>query len=426
MTNREYFPALRGRLGDWAFYSVLMTLEQVAGRVSYAKEIHNSTKLSELIQRELDDKTRAGEIGNYLLKNTDRFFNSLVVAVYDGDPEWHEFQSLRPVTSDIKLEDLSYSSRYSVGYLSFSGEEKLFALDGQHRLAGIRNALKADPDLNSEEVSIIVVAHHTDAKGLKRTRKLFTTLNKTAKPVSKSEIIALDEADAMAITARLLVEYDSRFSDIRVDILRKQANLPKTNTKHLITLINLYDMLEILFVKSKKGAKGSDLKRMRPSDQELETYLKFAKEYFTLLSTAFSSLQACFAAKNPETVIKKHRHARGGHVLFRPVGLLIFTEIVATLMRTVDRTLSQSVAKLKLLPTQLSEYPYENVLWNSQTKTMNVGAKALTRDLLLYYLGYIKDTRRINKLRTRYAALRGGDPADYPIHQCKKAKRKYN
>lgn len=421
MKKREYFPALRGRLGDWAFYSILMTLEQVANNISYAKEIHNSTKLSEMIQRELDEKKRAGEIGNYLLQNTDRFFNSLVVAVYDGDPEWHEFQNLRSVTDDIKIEDLSYNSRYSVGYLSLSGQEKLFALDGQHRLAGIRNALKAAVDLNSEEVSVIVVAHHTDAKGLERTRKLFTTLNKTAKPVSKSEIIALDEADAMAITARSLVEYDPRFGDIRVDILRKQANLPKGNTTHLITLINLYDLLEILFAKTRKGARSSDLKRIRPSDQELKGYLQLAQEYFTLLGKVFPNLQACFVAKKPETVIKKHRHARGGNVLFRPIGLLIFTEIVAALMRTTDQELEHSLAELKLLPTQLSEYPYEGILWDSQTETVNVGARALTRELLLYYLGYIKDPKRIKKMQARYAAVRGGDVADFPIQQHKRA-----
>ncbi|MBE7417372.1 MAG: DGQHR domain-containing protein [Ideonella sp.] len=241
MTKRRYLPALRGRLGDWAFYSVLMTLKQVAEKVNYAKEVHNSVKLSELIQRELDDKTRAGEIGNYLLTNEDRFFNSLVVAVYDGDPEWHEFHNLKPISSDINVDDIDYGSRYSVGYLSLSGSEKLFALDGQHRLAGIRSALAQDESIGEDEVSVIVVAHHTSAAGQKRTRKLFTTLNKTAKPVSKSEIIALDEADAMAITARHLVEGDRRFSDKLVHIKSKQPNLPQTDREHLITLINLYD-----------------------------------------------------------------------------------------------------------------------------------------------------------------------------------------
>lgn len=392
-------------------------MEQVAHRVNYAKEIHNSKKLSDLIQRELDEKTRAGQIGDYLIKNQDRFFNSLVVAVYGGDPDWHEFHTLRAVANDIDVEELPYSVRYGVGYLSFSGEEKLFAVDGQHRLAGIRNALKTNAELKQEELSIIVVAHHTDERGMRRTRKLFTTLNKTAQPVSKSEIIALDEADAMAITARNLVEYDPRFSDVRIDIMRKQANLPRGDSIHFTTLINLYDVLEILFVKAKKGAKGAELKRFRPTDEELTAYQGVAKEYFSLLADRFSSVKRCLNAADPEVVIKKYRHSRGGHILFRPVGLLIFTDVVATLMRVEGKSLKASVRALKSLPTLLASYPYDGVLWDKATKTINVGRRALARDLLLHQLGLIKDARRANKLQARYATVRGGSAEEYPIHR---------
>jgi hypothetical protein len=45
---------------------------------------------------------------------------------------------------------------------------------------------------------------HVDVerKGLQGTRRLFTTLNRYAKHVHKTEILALDEADAMAILTR--------------------------------------------------------------------------------------------------------------------------------------------------------------------------------------------------------------------------------
>lgn len=423
MTKREYLPALRGRLGDWAFYSVLMTLNQVASKIHYAKEVHNSVKLSELIQRELDEKSRAGEIGNYLLTNKDRFFNSLVVAVYDGEPEWHEFQNLKPVSNDIKLDDIDYNSRYGVGYLSLSGTEQLFALDGQHRLAGIRSALKKDKDIGEDELSVIIVAHHTDEVGQKRTRKLFTTLNKTARPVLKNEIIALDEADAMAITARHLVENDTRFNDKLVHIKSKQSNLPKTDREHLITLINLYDILEILFAKSGKATKAADLKRLRPSDDELEQHFAFASTYFTLLGQNSPELRRCLASSKPESEIKKHRHDDGGHILFRPVGLLIYTEIVATLMRTASLSLDESVAELNALPTQLSEAPYAGILWDSATATMNIKNRALTRELLLYFLGHLKETGRVKKMQARYALLLDDASASPPSRPAVGAKR---
>jgi DNA sulfur modification protein DndB len=380
-----------------------MSLEQVAKNVRYAKEIHKSEKLSELIQRELDEKNRASEIGEYLLKNEDRFFNSLVVAVYDGDPEWHEFQSIKPINEDIHLEDIDYNSRYSVGYLSLTGEEQLFAIDGQHRLAGIRRALKKNKDLGEDEISIIMVAHHTNDAGLQRTRKLFTTLNKTAKPVSKSEIIALDEADAMAIVARQLVESDHRFSDKLIHVMSKQSNLPK-NDEHLITLINLYDLLEMLFTKASKGIKSSELKRIRPTDEELDSYKKLASEYFSLIEKQFPTLEKCYASHSPGEYILKQRED-GGHVLFRPVGFLIFTDIVTTLMRTEGLNLKQSVEELKRLPAMLSAPPYVGVLWNKTTDTMVIRNKSLTRDLLLYYLGYIKDAKKTSKIKERYSLI---------------------
>jgi len=64
-----------------------------------------------------------------------------------------------------------------------------------------------------------------------RTRRLFTTLNKTAKAVTKGEIIALDEDDVMAIVVRNLVENHPHFTEQRVLIVA-QANLPATNDVH--------------------------------------------------------------------------------------------------------------------------------------------------------------------------------------------------
>jgi hypothetical protein len=69
-------PALRGKFGDWIFYSCLMPIGELGSRVSYAKEIHKDKALSQLIQRSLEGP-RAKHIADYL-KTQERFFNSLV------------------------------------------------------------------------------------------------------------------------------------------------------------------------------------------------------------------------------------------------------------------------------------------------------------------------------------------------------------
>jgi DNA sulfur modification protein DndB len=194
--SRHFLPALRGRFGDWAYYSCLMSLRDLSERVTFAEEIHKSKGLSQLIQRQLKSG-RSRDIAKYLKTNTERFFNSLVVAVYGGDPAWHQLDEIRPQKkSELDIAAVSEDAIASIGFLSFTGEEQLFALDGQHRLAGIQLAVKSDATLGEDEVSVIFVSHQNTEKGLRRTRRLFTTLNKTAKAVSKGEIIALDESDA--------------------------------------------------------------------------------------------------------------------------------------------------------------------------------------------------------------------------------------
>ena len=238
-------PALRGIMGNRAYYSCLMTLRELATRVNYAKEIHANESLSDMIQKALEDK-RSKEIAAYLQDNSDRFFNSLVVAVYDGEPNWHPLSNVKSrYGADTTLE-LSEETIESVGFLTLRGDEKLFALDGQNRLAGIKRAIRGRMTDPEDEVSVIFLGHKSTTDGLEATRRLFTTLNKTAKPVSKNAVIALDEDDVMAICVRRLIE-DSRFFHGRNAAFIASSNMPVSNRHSLTTIGNLYDVLGILF-----------------------------------------------------------------------------------------------------------------------------------------------------------------------------------
>ncbi len=191
---------------------------------------------------------------------------------------------VRNKTNDDDLKDLSDETIESIGFLTFRGDESLFALDGQHRLAGIKKAIKDGIDQDPyDDLSIIFVAHQTTQKGLERTRRLFTTLNKTAKPVSKGDIVALDEDDAMAICVRWLIEKTKLFSGKKIAFVASN-NIPVTNMTRLTTIVSLYDILTILFTKMAFDHRRSkaDLQRARPSDEDLDAYFDYAKKYFVL------------------------------------------------------------------------------------------------------------------------------------------------
>ena len=196
-----------------------------------------------------------------------------------------------------------------------------------------------DPQLGEEGLSIIFIAHRTNSEGMERSRRLFTTLNKNAVRVSKGETIVLDEDDAMAITVRSLVTKNQMFMEDRI-LNNATDNVSKSNQTCLTTIGNLYDLLGILFTKvyiiSKKKTlkeKKDELTKIRQSDEILNQHYVNACDYFQQFTNSFLPLQEFVNSGNDYPVIvEKYRHADGGSVLFRPIGLKILTEIIAILV----------------------------------------------------------------------------------------------
>ena len=207
--NELILPALRAHMGDWVYYVTFLQMGEIAKRIELAEDIHPSSTLKEMIQRQITD--RANPIAEYILNQSQRFFNSLIVGVYGGSPNWCELAIETNRLFDA--ETLPLYLEGALGILQLDGKETLFAIDGQHRVEGIKKALKENEDLKTDEVSVIFVAHRTEKNGVERTRRLFTTLNRYAKPVKKSEIIALDEDDIIAIITRDLVEKHPLFCE---------------------------------------------------------------------------------------------------------------------------------------------------------------------------------------------------------------------
>lgn len=385
-------PALRGNFGDWIYYSCLIPISEVGARVSYADEIHPDKALSQLIQRSLEG-VRARHIADYL-STEDRFFNSLVLATYGGSPDWLEVGDFRSSTDPSLLSNISDSLLDSIGFLRLSGKEKIFAVDGQHRLAGIRLALKEGQEWIDEVVPVILVGHRKTKAGMRRTRRLFTTLNKTAVPVRKKDIIALDEDDVMAITVRRLVEEHAWFKSPKIAVIASQS-LPTSNTQSLTTIASLYDNLKILFM-HKSGQRSDRLLRFnRPTDAKLDDYYSYALTYFDALSETFPSIKSFLAAKDTAEVVKANRGDDGGHFMFRPVGFEAFTRATVAYAKDKDVSITDAVSKFASLPTKLSSPPHRDVIWDSARKRMMVRGKSLSVRLLTYMSGVSVDEGKL-------------------------------
>ncbi|MAM13633.1 MAG: hypothetical protein CML23_24895 [Rhizobiaceae bacterium] len=408
--DRLVLPALRGSFGSWIFYSCLIPITEVGKRVKFAEEIHADKALSRLIQRSLEGP-RARQIAQYLSSNEERFFNSLVLATYGGSPEWLEVGNFHSEKSQDLVRHISEQALNTLGFLSLSGKEKLFAIDGQHRLAGIKEALSAGMALGDDLLPIILVGHKRTAAGMQRTRRLFTTLNKTAVPVKKSDIIALDEDDVMAIIVRQLVENEEQFKDPKIAVITSQ-NIPVGNRVCLTTISSLYDILKLLFVYASQVKSDRKLRFNRPSDARLASYKSTALEYFNALAAAFPAVREIFEAADPGTVTEGYRGPHGGHILFRTIGLDMFTRIAIELADTRKFAIKEAVELMKALPTNLEEAPYRNVVWSVAAHTMRVSNKTVARDILRYMLNLNVDE---DELLVRYRVAMNVEADDVSI-----------
>ena len=126
------FPCVIGTMGDWTYYATVMGISELVRYVKFAEEVCPNRDLDLMIQREVG--ARSKQIAQYLRMNDQRFFGSLIVAAYNGQPRF----------IPIAFEDAPLLSQLGgkVGILQFDGSEQYYAVDGQHRLAAMKEVAR--------------------------------------------------------------------------------------------------------------------------------------------------------------------------------------------------------------------------------------------------------------------------------------------
>ncbi len=428
MTNEatlKRFPTIRAKMGNWDYYVTTFPFYEVAKRVKFATELITPTNMSEWIQRKIIPR-RAEQIADYLIKQPERFFSSIVVGVYQGQPTWHEIEIQdSPIWGapglDPRFQD-------SFGILELDGEENLYAIDGQHRVAGIKKALeqlkeRGDPQyetLANEDLTFVFVSAEIEDGKIERVRRLFTTLNKEARRVNPQEIIALDEDDPAAVITRwLAIYYDGLNKETpKVDgkpaksLIHFEANqIPKGNRHSVTSVVTLHTLVKKVF-KPKLDQLKKKYYPNRPSDDDLKDLYSKAVGIWESARQYVSSLDDVLGSNPEEERASKYRGEHGGQILFRPVGLQAFASALGGLCsKGVD--LETAIKSLCELPMEISEPPWINVIWNPNTKRM-ISQKqniAIAEDIFLHMLGYAPRGNR-SDLRTRYNNLFDDPSAD--------------
>ena len=150
MKNYLHLPCLRGVIGNWTYFSSVMKIKDVVNRiitVSESDELYTKN-INDILQREISTK-RVGQLKEYLNGNPEHFFSSIIVAIYQGNPVWSDFDIESQFRIDNNLldtDDIGFIEN-KIGILSLSGSETIFALDGQHIIKGIREAYKKNKSI---------------------------------------------------------------------------------------------------------------------------------------------------------------------------------------------------------------------------------------------------------------------------------------
>lgn len=385
-------------MGDWTYYLTAMTMKELAETVHYAHELYPTNVMWELIQRALTDRKKG--IADYLLTKDERFFGSIIVAVTNGAPKFSHVKVVDPTWE--------YSRIGGLGLLTFDGTQKYFALDGQHRLSAIKEAIQEKPDLESEQVSIIIVQHEHSRSGKIRTRRLFTTLNRYAKAISKQDVVAMDEDDAAAILARRLIfENYPLFRQQRLSASKSKAISPK-NSAAFTNAITVYDVNEAI-LRGYGWSMSKKFKQTRPEPPVLDKMRAQLGTFWDGLTSKIPPVAE--VSENPSIPIpQRYRSSEGGHLLFRPIGLTALARAfeLGLVQRVEAEALWRRLAKVDF---DLNARPWKGVLWHAGEKKMLYakGLETLASQLIAYLVGLDIDER---KLRQAYAeVLSPEDPA---------------
>lgn len=329
------FPALRGRMGSTEYYQATVKARELAAVAMTAAELPQWTSWSvfERFQRELAQKRVEKEIVPYLVRTKDRFFNALIVLVFE--PDNFEFEALSDKAPNLPAAYRQAAEQ--MGFLTIEGGS-LVVLDGQHRLAALRGVTTAGPDLKGEfvdavaddELSVLFIPHES----FEKTRRIFNKVNRYAKPTSPSDNIITSEDDGSAIVARWLVEVEPPLGLTKPEPPLNALDItgePVVEWRHatlrpgdrkFTTLSALYQMTQVILTAD--GIENFDEKHMvnRPTDQQLSRAYTFVADWWHTVLRNFTPFRRSLG--HPMTLPDLRAYQAEYSLLFRPIGQIAF------------------------------------------------------------------------------------------------------
>src|SRR6185295_1253982 len=179
----------------------------------------------ELRAQRVLNKGRVPDITRYMVENGDGYLFSSITASYS-----------------CPVRFVSSADNADVGTLELELENLEFIInDGQHRCAAIAAALKENPALGKEKISVLLF----ETENLERLQQMFADLNRFVQKTSKSLGMIYDRRDNLSTLTMEVAEQVDVFRDM-VD--KEKVTIPRRSAK-LFTISALYEAHEELLGK---------------------------------------------------------------------------------------------------------------------------------------------------------------------------------
>lgn len=330
--------ALKGKFGSTNYYVTSMSALEVSGTVRVVKEtdVWSADSIDVRLQREPNLTRIKNQIAPYLANNKDRFFGSIIVLAHGSKLEFEALKDL-----DSKLPTVYQNQAERIGFLTIA-KGNIICLDGQHRLLAIQAAMgvasktqdikingKYVNDIPNDQITVIFIEHESNEK----TRSIFNTINRYAKPTSRGDNIITSEDDGHAILARELLSKEGPF-DIE-SVNWKSNTLTERMTK--------FSTISVLHSTSKIILDAYDItfaNQERPSDEILE---ESKQHLFSFWKKVLKGIDAYNSAMKRPSAIPEMRKNGSYSLLFKPAAQI---SLVSALVRATSE--KKLIAKLSL------------------------------------------------------------------------------
>jgi len=202
------FAAIRGLQAGNEYYIVMCPLKRLRKVFTFDESM---LPVEGRAQRTLNPD-RIPEITNYILSQRENYVFSAITACIEGRSQF------TPIGSG--------DHESNIGTLMIDSDAEVFIADGQHRNAAIGEALKQDPTLSEESISVVFFAD----KSLETRQKIFKDLNLYPVKTDRSLSITYDDSPNARLSKRVIFD-----NPVFTKLTDLEKNKLSTRSRKLLT-----------------------------------------------------------------------------------------------------------------------------------------------------------------------------------------------